>query len=191
MNGKMTILTSPSVSRPSCLPLPSPPPSLRLLATRLGIAESTLRRWLEDPSFREELARIRQESHSLVRQQIQTAMPTGIAVITELATKGSDEALRLRAARYLVEPRCWEYSRKPRVKRGCRASAPATAAGKLSMTRYLGMPPKNFQAVHGIKLGDLDKLSDDLQDLREAVKGTQDAALPSAADRSGRWQPDC
>ncbi len=97
-----------------------------------GIAESTLRRWLEDPSFREELARIRQESHSLVRQQIQTAMPTGIAVITELATKGSDEALRLRAARYLVE--------------------------------------------YGIKLGDLDKLSDDLQDLREAVKGTQDAA---------------
>ena len=28
------------------------------------------------------------------------------------------------------------------VSLGCSPSAPATAAGKLSMTRYLGMPPK-------------------------------------------------
>ena len=36
---------------------------------------------------------------------------------------------------------CWEDSRKPRVRWGRRASAPATAAGKLSMTRYFGMSP--------------------------------------------------
>ena len=34
-----------------------------------------------------------------------------------------------------------------RVSRGCRESAPATAAGKLSMTKYLGMPPKKAQAA--------------------------------------------
>ena len=45
-----------------------------------------------------------------------------------------------------MKPRCWEYSRKPRVSLGCSASAPASAAGKLSMTRYLGMPPKKAQA---------------------------------------------
>ena len=33
-----------------------------------------------------------------------------------------------------MKPRCWEYSRKPRVSLGCSASAPATAAWKLSMT---------------------------------------------------------
>ena len=46
-----------------------------------------------------------------------------------------------------MKPRCWEYSRNPRVSRGCRESAPATAAGKLSMTRYFGMPPKKAQAA--------------------------------------------
>ena len=47
-----------------------------------------------------------------------------------------------------MKPRRWEYSRKPRVKTGCRGSAVATAGGKLSMTRYLGMvlPPKKAQA---------------------------------------------
>ena len=46
-----------------------------------------------------------------------------------------------------MKPRCWEYSRKPRVSLGCKASAPATAAGKLSTTRYPGTPPKNSQVA--------------------------------------------
>ncbi len=33
-----------------------------------GVAERTLRRWLEDPSFREEFDRLRQESYDLARQ---------------------------------------------------------------------------------------------------------------------------
>ena len=95
-----------------------------------GIPESTLRRWLEDPSFKEELARVRQESHSIARHQIQTAMPLGISVIVELAIKDPDSALRLRAARCLVD--------------------------------------------YGLKLGDVDNISDELQDLREAARATQD-----------------
>ena len=46
-----------------------------------------------------------------------------------------------------MKPRCWEHSRKLRVNRGCSASAPATTAAKLSMTRYLGMPPKKAHAA--------------------------------------------
>ena len=45
-----------------------------------------------------------------------------------------------------MKPRRWEYSRKPLVKVGCSGSATATAGGQLSMTRYLGMPPKKAQA---------------------------------------------
>ena len=45
-----------------------------------------------------------------------------------------------------MKPRCWEYSRNPLVKEGCSGSAVATAGGQLSMTRYLGMPPKKAQA---------------------------------------------
>ena len=67
-----------------------------------------------------------------------------------------------------MKPRCWEHSRKLRVNRGCSASTPATAAGKLSMTRYLEMPPKKDQA--GFQSGD-----DVLQLLAE---GGPDEAVP-------------
>ena len=45
-----------------------------------------------------------------------------------------------------MKPRRWEYSRKPLVKTGCNGSAVATAGGQLSMTKYLGTPPKKAQA---------------------------------------------
>ena len=50
------------------------------------------------------------------------------------------------AGRVGDEAAALEYSRKPRVKTGCSGSAVATAGGKLSMTKYLGMPPKKAQA---------------------------------------------
>ena len=67
-----------------------------------GVAERTLRRWLSDPAFREELDRIRMESYDLARKQLQAAMPRALSVIFETAEMASDPALRLRAARYLV-----------------------------------------------------------------------------------------
>ena len=42
--------------------------SLAQAARDTGVAERTLRRWLEDPSFRQELDRLRQESYDLARQ---------------------------------------------------------------------------------------------------------------------------
>ena len=64
---------------------------------------------------------------------------------TPRSTLGMSLGRRTRAGS-VMKPRCWEYSRKPRVRRGCSASATATAAGKLLMTKYLGMPPKKAQA---------------------------------------------
>ena len=42
-----------------------------------------------------------------------------------------------------------ELAAKRWVSLGCSGSGPATATGKVSPTRYLGMPPKNSQAASG------------------------------------------
>ena len=93
-----------------------------------GVAESTLRRWLSDPSFRSELARVRQEYQVLSRQQALAGIPIGMSVIVELATGAEDKALRFRAARFLVE--------------------------------------------HGNRQGNIERLSDDLLDLQEAIQSS-------------------
>ena len=64
-----------------------------------GIGERTLRRWLEDGLFREELARHRREYADIVRQELQGLMLRSIAVIAQ-AIDDPDAAIRLRAARY-------------------------------------------------------------------------------------------
>lgn len=45
-----------------------------------------------------------------------------------------------------VKKNSWEGSREARFRRGWDASAPATAAGKLSIARNFGMPSKDSQA---------------------------------------------
>ena len=76
--------------------------SLAQAARDTGVAERTLRRWLEDPSFRQELDRLRQESYDLARQQAQAAMPMCLSILADAALESPDPALRLRAARYLL-----------------------------------------------------------------------------------------
>ena len=76
--------------------------SLAQAARDTGVAERTLRRWLEDPSFRQELDRLRQESYDLARQQAQAAMPMCLSILADAAFESPDPALRLRAARYLL-----------------------------------------------------------------------------------------
>ena len=111
------VLTTVAISR-----------SVAQAARDSGIAESTLRRWLADPSFRRELTRVRQEYQVLNRQQALAAVPIGMSVVVALATGATDEALRFRAARFLVE--------------------------------------------HGDKQGDIDGLSDELQELRDAIQSS-------------------
>ncbi len=67
-----------------------------------GVSEKTLRKWLEDPSFRTELDLLRQESYDLARKQLQALMPHCLSIFAEMAAEADDQAIRLRAARYLM-----------------------------------------------------------------------------------------
>ena len=76
-------------------------PSLAEAARVAGFSERTLRRWLEDDHFRDELTRLRQESASLARQELQGLMLRSVSVLAE-AMDAPDMAVRLRAARYAL-----------------------------------------------------------------------------------------
>ena len=63
--------------------------SLAQAARDTGVADRTLRRWLEDPSFRQELDRLRQESYDLARQVMK-----GLGRLYHRATPYGRRALR-------------------------------------------------------------------------------------------------
>ena len=83
----------------SALPVIAVSPTIIQAARASGIGESTLRRWLEDDHFRDELTRLRQASANLARQELQGLMLRSVSVLTE-AMDDPDMAIRLRAARY-------------------------------------------------------------------------------------------
>lgn len=66
-----------------------------------GINKTTLHRWLQDETFRQELTRERQETAALARQELQGLMLRSIAVIAD-ALDAPEMSLRLRAARYTL-----------------------------------------------------------------------------------------
>ena len=71
-------------------------------ASNVGVHESTLYRWLENPEFREELDNLRREASSLAVTEIQSAMLQAVAVILD-ATRSENETVRLRAADSLLK----------------------------------------------------------------------------------------
>ena len=83
----------------SALPVAAATPTLAQAARSSGIGESTLYRWLEDPLFREELTRLRQEAADLAKRELQGVMLRSVSVLAE-ALEDPDIAIRLRAARY-------------------------------------------------------------------------------------------
>ena len=84
------------------LPVVDVSPSIAQAARQSGVSERTLRRWLDDPSFREQLAQLHQESHDLARQQLQALVPHFISVLAAEAIENPDPAVRIRAARYAM-----------------------------------------------------------------------------------------
>ena len=107
------------------LPVVAISPSIAQAARQSGVSERTLRRWLDDPSFREQLSHLHQESYDLARKQLQALVPHCISVLAAEAIENPDPALRIRAARWLMS--------------------------------------------YAVKLGEMDRLADDLKDLRGAL----------------------
>ena len=76
-------------------------PSISEAARQSKIARRTLYRWLEDDDFRQELSHLHQEAAELAREETQSLMLQGVAVLAE-SMKDPDKAIRLRAARYAL-----------------------------------------------------------------------------------------
>ena len=83
------------------LPVVAFAPSIAQAARFSGVAESTLRRWLANPDFREQVDRMREETLHVASQELKGLMPTCAAVFAD-AMQSPDPALRLRAARYAI-----------------------------------------------------------------------------------------
>ena len=84
------------------LPVLALSPSVAQAARQSGVSERTLRRWLDEPAFREQLSRIHQESYELARKQLQALVPHLISVLAAEAIENPDPAVRIRAARYAM-----------------------------------------------------------------------------------------
>ena len=76
-------------------------PSLAEGARLSGVSERTLRRWLDDDAFRDELARRRQESADLACEALQGVLLRSVSVLAE-SLEDPDKSIRLRAARYAM-----------------------------------------------------------------------------------------
>ena len=85
----------------AALPAIALAPTLAQAAHDSGVGESTLRRWLQEPEFRQQVANFRHESADLARQQAQALLPRCLSVFADVMD-GPDPSLRLRAARYAM-----------------------------------------------------------------------------------------
>ncbi len=73
-------------------------PSLRQAARNVGVARSTILRWMRDPAFRDELDRVREAAASVAYAKLQELVLTGAANLEEFLNS-DNESLRLRATR--------------------------------------------------------------------------------------------
>ena len=107
------------------LPVVALSPSIAQASRDSGVSERTLRRWLDDPAFREQLSQLHQESYDLARRQLQALVPHLVSILAKEAIENPDPSIRIRAARYAMN--------------------------------------------YAVRFHDVDKLTDDLRDLRAAL----------------------
>ena len=103
MNGndgkiKISILTS---RQQGALPVIAAAPTLAQAARDCRVSESTIRRWLREPAFAEEIDLLREEYAHLVNQQCLGLLLRGMNNLAE-AMEDPDPALRFRATRYAM-----------------------------------------------------------------------------------------
>ena len=84
------------------LPVIALSPSIAQAARDTGVSERTLRRWLDDPAFRDELSQLHKEAYDLARKQLQALMPHLISVLAKEAMENPDATIRIRASRYAL-----------------------------------------------------------------------------------------
>ena len=95
---KISVLTS---RQQGALPVIAAAPTIAQAARDCRVSESTLRRWLRDPAFAEELDLLREEYSEQVSQQCLGLILRGMNVLAE-CMDDPDRALRLRATRYAM-----------------------------------------------------------------------------------------
>ena len=95
---KISILSS---RQQGALPVIAAAPTIAQAARDCRVSESTIRRWLRDPDFADELEILRQEYASQVSQQCLGLVLRGMNVLAE-SMEDPDRTLRLRATRYAM-----------------------------------------------------------------------------------------
>lgn len=74
-------------------------PTLSQAARDANINRNTLRRWMEDDKFRDELVRLRQEAAELARSELQELMLLSVGVLSDAMQNAASHDVRVRAAR--------------------------------------------------------------------------------------------
>ena len=94
--------SSLTVRQQAVLPVLALSPSVAQAARESGVSERTLRRWLDDPTFQDEISRLHRGAYEIARKQLQALVPHLISVIAAEAMENPDPTVRIRAARYAL-----------------------------------------------------------------------------------------
>ena len=103
MQGNARVIETSGLSprQQAALPVISASPTIAQAARDVGVHESTIYRWLEDESFRKELARLREASIQLANEEFQSLRVLAAQVFRE-AMNHENMAYRMSAARYVT-----------------------------------------------------------------------------------------
>ena len=80
------------------LPIVALSPSIAQAARQSGVSERTLRRWVDEPAFSQQLYQLHRESYDLARRQLMGLVPHFISVFAREAIENPNSAVRIRAA---------------------------------------------------------------------------------------------
>ena len=101
LNGPEIGFSGLTTRQRAALPIVAQAPSLVHAARESGVSKSTLHRWMDEPDFSRELDRFNEQSADIARQQIKSQTRHALSVFADIMD-GPDPALRLPAARYMV-----------------------------------------------------------------------------------------
>ena len=97
-NGSKTEKSSLTSRQNRALPVLASASSIAEAARLSDVGRRTLHRWLDDPDFRDELARLHKEAADLARGQLQGVMLQAVLALAD-SLQDSNPEIRLRAIR--------------------------------------------------------------------------------------------